>query len=446
MTFTWQGGADDPPPDKVVIAEEGNTSVSSSAVTPGTYATTVTCDNALDFPFKPGPTYGPAYGASGTSIGTRYQIKDQPGQEFTITCSPSATVEGPASTSTSSNNSSGLVKVQYKATATPLEIVLDGGIGSNRSKRFLIGQQVSGSVSSGGLQVVPDSCDWSADAGSPFSDYQVVWTDENSPTSATFIELGTQTQSTVTFHFKQAPAKGTVANVSTPVTLAVPAGALPAEGLTATLKQECRIDIPNKTISVYIGTVRGVPDPAVPEQIALYDAVKPDGNVVGLYWRGTVTTPIEYGSGGGWNVTQLVKPTHLRTQNGVEQKLAANGVLALDTVFGYDAIFPAVNTDDGVLQGSQDTPSSGAWNAGTSFMSANTSFNDYMMYLPNGTGSCFVPLRQFNWFWAGRAQPNGSTGVWQVSHTNQGWSLGAEYPDHPEWTTNAGQGLNWVNK
>jgi len=70
-----------------------------------------------------------------------------------------------------------------------------------------------------------------------------------------------------------------------------------------------------------------------------------------------------------------------------------------------------------------------------------------MMYLPNGTGSCYVPLKAFNWFWAGQAQPTGSGGIWQLSNTNSGWSLGDEYPTHPQWTTNSAQGINiWINQ
>lgn len=448
-TFTWvpdQGNSTtDPPPTSVVIAEEGNTAVSSYNSVPDTVATTATCDNGLGFSFV--PTTGSNNSKNGTSNGTRYQIKENPGSAFTIKCSPSATVEGTGIDWPPTTNG-GNLSLRYKATALPLEVVLSGGIGPKNNKSFLIGQQVSGSISAGGLPVVPKSCNWSADAGSPFSDYKVVWSASTpNTTSATFVPLGTQTQPTVSFHFKQAPTGGATANVSTPVTLAVPAGALPAAGLTTTLTQQCYIDPPNKTIDVHIGTVQGLPNAASPQYMGLSGATTPEGDIVGIFWRGTVTTPSKYGSGGGWNVTQLITPSRTRRENGVMQKTQANGVLALDTTFGYEPVSPKpLYTDNGVVQGNSDSPST-PWDTTTSIKSANDSFNDYMMYLPNGTGSCYVPLRAFNWFWAGQAQPNGSTGAWQLSNTNSGWSLGAEYPAHPQWTTNSAQGLNiWINQ
>jgi len=79
-TFTWvpdQGNSTtDPPPTSVVIAEEGNTAVSSYNSVPETVATTATCDDGLGFSFV--PTTGSNNSKNGTSNGTRYQIKENP--------------------------------------------------------------------------------------------------------------------------------------------------------------------------------------------------------------------------------------------------------------------------------------------------------------------------------------------------------------------------------
>lgn len=441
-TFTWQpSSTDDPPPTDAVIAETAFAVAGYAGSTPATKAE---ADNSLGFPRNIN-TYNVSRHLDppgGNCRGTRYSLKSNPGNTFTVTATPTATLTGAGSSLTPSSN--GSVGVSYEATATPLEVVLGGGIGPKNSKSFLIGQQVTGTVLTGGLTA--SGFNWSVDAGSPFSDYRVVWSSQTpNTTSATFTPLGTQTQPAVTFHFKQASAGGVDANVSTPVNLAVPAGALPAAGLTATLTQQCHVDPPTKTIDVHIGTVQLLPNPANPQYMGLVGAITPEGSNTGIYWRGTVTTPSQYGSGGGWNVTQLINPTRTRCVNGVTQKTANSGVLALDSQFGYAGDFYTDNTV--TPQGSQDFPRTEYFVANSSLYTANDSFNDYMMYLPNGAGSCYVPLRRFDWFWAGRAQPGGSTGVWQLSNNNQGWSFGAEYPDHPQWSSNADLGLNtWVNQ
>ena len=444
-TFTWQptgNSTDDPPPDKVVIAQQCNTSMSSYSYSQATG----TANNALGFPFVQDASVSNS--ASGHSNGSLYQIKDTPGLQFTITCSPTANVAGtgPDGVPVSWSGSAG---VSYKATALPLELVLSGGIGPRNQKRFLIGQRVTGTLSTGGLTA--SGWNWTIDSGEPFGNWNLEWTDTYSHTSATFVPLGTQNQSQVSFCFKKGPQTSTV---STPINLAVPPGALPAAGLTTTLTRQCGVDTPSKTIDVYIGTVQGVAvvnnkivASTTPEFMKLYGATTPEGSTVGIYWRGTVTTPSLYGEGGGWNVTQLVDPIFKRIIDGVLQNTGCNGVLALDTTFGYEPVSPApLYTDDGAVQGSSDGPQTESWAANTSAYTMNHGFYDYMMYLPNGSGSCYVPLREFDWFCVGQAQLTASTGLWQISNTDSGWSLGAEYPDHPEWASNAAHGLYWTNQ
>lgn len=133
------------------------------------------------------------------SSGTRYQIKDQPGQSFTITSSPSAAVAGPAVAGTPTTNG-GTVDVRYTATASPLEVVLSGGIGPKNNKSFLIGQQVTGTVLTGGLTA--NGFNWTV-SGNPFKNWQFAWVSPSDPTSSVLVPFGTQTQPSVTFYYSQ---------------------------------------------------------------------------------------------------------------------------------------------------------------------------------------------------------------------------------------------------
>lgn len=175
----------------------------------------------------------------------------------------------------------------------------------------------------------------------------------------------------------------------------------------------------------------------------------------GIVWWGTVTTPAAYGSGGGWNVTQLVTNHRVRTENGTVQGLAGNDILALDGAFGYAPVYPSLYPDTGIDNGDGDSPASGFdgpsfshggnIQPGTESLTVNDSFTDYLMYKPPGAGSCFVPLQSFTWFWKGEVLPD-TSGGWQLFNPGGSSSSGSHFPAHPVWSSNAGQGLNWVNQ
>lgn len=157
-TFTWEpSDSSDEPPDKVVIAETSRATYYSSGNL-GAFPTTKNADNGLGFSTVVGsiaPPNAPFFAIYGMSSGTRYQIKDDPGASFSITCSPSVQVAG---TGSHNNSASGSIAVGYTATASPLEVTLFGGIGPQHHKRYLIGQLVTATVADGGLPA--SSFDW----------------------------------------------------------------------------------------------------------------------------------------------------------------------------------------------------------------------------------------------------------------------------------------------
>lgn len=112
-----------------------------------------------------------------------------------------------------------------------------------------------------------------------------------------------------------------------------------------------------------------------------------------------------------------------------------NGTLALDGTFGYTPVDPETYPADGRENVTNDTPKNGFLGSLMTGMEVLDSFRTYTMYRPPLVGSVYVPLKEWNWFWEGKAavaQP----GVWIVSDTDQGWSFVDDFPPHPIWTTN----------
>jgi len=436
-TFTWQPyGSNDAAPTHVVIAEEGRTNFGSGYSGANPAAPTVAdCSNALGFPVvvnAPNPNF-----SGGESNGVKYHIKSDPGESFTVNCSPFAKVAGTGIVDPNGNHGTGggNVLVGYKATATPLEIVLEGGIGPRNDKQFLIGQRVAASLQSGGL--VASARLWGASGGAPFLSY--IADNQN----GNYTALGLQLNDSFNFHFKQPTSTTNPAIVSCNVTLAVPPGALPAAGLTAFLTQECKAIPPVSTLNATIGNVELWPSNN-PTVVTLRGAVHtaPDGPYThGIFWTGIVTSPERFtqaynGDAGRWNFTQVVTPgrfaTYVDGNTIIPQNMVYNGIEVLDGHFGYqNTDFPA----DVFQYFSSDGPAQGVQGNAAVEVNINDTFLTYTMYKPPGDGSCFVPLQNLTWSWQAEVGRNSSNAPDLISSDRE-WSLLERFPNHPEWDKN----------
>ena len=220
-TFAWVRDTpdDDDPPQAIVIREECNAGCNASTITAPEAAS-----NDLGFPQVQN-------GTSTYSQGVRYQIKTNPGESFDLHCSPSASL-GAGTTSYGYGSAS----VRYKADASPLDLILSGGKGTQKDKHYLIGQLCTASVVTGGLPAT--NFNWSMTGGDPFSS----WTANLNNGKFNPLDLTQAHGSSLSCYFK----KQDTATATCTFDLAIPFGALPFGGFPSlTVTKQATIDKPN---------------------------------------------------------------------------------------------------------------------------------------------------------------------------------------------------------
>ena len=377
-TFTWNGGPNnDPPPpaNSVIVAEvvnaawSGQGSSGGSDLGPGTT------------PISQPPNYTAA----------RYSL--QGGGTFTVSCNPSAFMSG--SSPNPYQVMGGSAYVGYTATATPA-LTLTGGIGSTWNKSLLIGQQLSATLNTAGLQANP--CNWTVSGGSPFANYNQVAGNNN----ATYTPLGSLTGTSMNCYFA---SPTTAATVTCTAHLVVPANASPSAGLNISLSPSLTIEKPSNSLNIVIGSVNpepGYPSPPTFVELEQYPQSQPSGSACGLQFFGTITTPAAYvasGDYGLWNWTQIIKASRLMKNNGVYWQFAVqttnpsattkiNNWPILDGSYPYSGWYPP----NGNTYNNADSPWQGL-DSSTAIREydVSDSFQDFLMYQPPGVNSLPFP-------------------------------------------------------
>ncbi len=160
---------------------------------------------------------------------------------------------------------------------------------------------------------------------------------------------------------------------------------------------------------------------------------------MGITWTGLVTTQSDFTAigTGSWNFVQLVTPSRFRVKQGTAESFVKNGQLCLDNSYPYNSVtFPA----DASSTTLADAPSNALSSNSQALDSVNAldSFGTWLMYLPPGSDSRYVPIRKIKWFWHGVASRSTTAPyTWSMtsSPTDCGWSYdGEKYPAHPEWS------------
>ncbi len=238
--------------------------------------------------------------------------------------------------------------------------------------------------------------------------------------------LGTMTESSAQFYWKR-PDPTTVTCV---VVLAKPGGGT----FSAMAEAKCTVEKPLNELGAVIGTVQldGV---AGSGRMQLTGG-QYNGTIRGITWIGKVTTNPDFGSGGGWNYTQLITPYRLKSLGTHQRFFSLNGIEVLDTTFGYEPVFTNITNvypSNGAEITEGDSPSISL--AGADYVYSSDSFRLYSLYLAPGS-TAFVPLKNIRWQWKGKAI---LTAGWTLYDTSSGWSFIDDFPAHLIWDN------NWVS-
>ncbi|WP_044949236.1 hypothetical protein [Chthonomonas calidirosea] len=189
-TFTWVPDfPNEPPPPAVVVMQD--CTAQWQCESKNRHLGTGNADNGLGFaPINLGDG---TYEVGQSSSGQQYLIKTDSTNNFTENCTPSASITVPAAFGFGVGRAT--ASVTYKASATPLMIVLGGsGINLNVQPEYLIGQQVTCSLIPGGL--TPSNYQWTPPAAcQPFKYWQrfnYYQGDSSRPQAAQLLLLGNQ--------------------------------------------------------------------------------------------------------------------------------------------------------------------------------------------------------------------------------------------------------------
>ena len=420
------------PPPSVIVAEFCTAQVQCSHSFGSAY--TNTCDNGLGFaPVK--STFGSPFYPSDTitSTGWRYSIKQNPGQSFTLTCSPNASLAGPFP-NLGSDGGQGTVSVSYGVSVTTLDVVLSGGIGPQDKKRYLIGQLCSASLTNANLTA--SNYNWNVSGGDPFAD----WVADKFNGNVTPLDPGLASASGYQCHFKTPNAAPTV---TCTVDLAVPPGAHPVGGFSGvTVSQTLATDRPGFGLSVYMDAVVLNPDTPPYGRVHLGGSTQP----VGIDYEGEANTPktpsdyvTPYSDYGNWELVQMVTTMMTEVVNGQPMHNTMNGIPCLDTTYPLDGLTWTSNGRDG---SDNDSP----WQIllpGTTTLNRLDSFRDWQMYLPPGAGSAYVPLLKIKWYWNAEVQWFAPDNKWHLmsSPGDCAWGYdGGPFPEFPHWNSNIASG------
>ena len=234
-------------------------------------------------------------GSSAISSGVRYQVKQDPGASFSITCTPSANVTGAGG---GSYGYAG-VTVAYSATATPVTIGVTGTTRDvpKNADAVLIGQQLTATLSAGGY--TQSGWQWAA-SGDIFKDF--VPTDmEGHPVELTNAE---KINAGFAYYYRSISGDGPIkSTITCSATLTLPDGKMP----TVSATRDVQVYAPtNTSFDTTFGNVCILHLPPDPQFLTPFNSTTQRS----MQWTAKTKTPALFttASLGGWEVIQIVTP------------------------------------------------------------------------------------------------------------------------------------------
>ncbi len=203
-------------------------------------------------------------------------------------------------------------------------------------------------------------------------------------------------------------------------------------GQSAEFSTSIMVEKPTATFTTKLGATAFNGDRS---SLGLYAA---GGTTFGIEFTGKVSVPATRPAG-EWNWVQLITPNRNKVEtDGRLIHHTLNGQSVLDSTYPYEPgpVGSHPGSATGYLTGGQrtnsDTPDSSL--IGYKSFTVSDSYTMYLMFLPNGAASRYVPLLSVSWSWGGIA--HAVSHVWSLTTPHQSASEAAETSLHPTWTKN----------
>lgn len=398
-----------------------------------------TVGDSPDFVFTPDPTAGLGSGVTlvnsqngldKISTGTKYSAATS-GSGSTTTCSPNFVLSGTTGVNYDSYEYCGLTYT-YAAIAYPVTINLQGTTkDSSGNLNILVGQRCTASLVGipqellGGI-----TYSWSI-SGKPL----LSWTASSSASSPTPGPSST-TDATTYWYWSEAATMETVtctATVTPPSGKGVP--------FTLTVTRQVYLQRPTYSAMNYTGLGYIIHGGVYYLQALPSPLMRNYGYAFGSTWHTSVTIPTPVSGSGQFGYAQIITPgEYLTPYGGTEQSLPTTGQTGLDTQFTYlGSTFAA----DGSPYDEGDSPGiplnfPGGDPDAFQYVRLTDVFKTYLMFLPSGANSQWVPLAESDWHLnMGAGRP--LTGHWSDFGANQyagGVFLDTNFMDqlsYPTW-------------
>ena len=160
---------------------------------------------------------------------------------------------------------------------------------------------------------------------------------------------------------------------------------------------------PSAAIQVRTGT------PTITDQSSTNGSIELSYGIVsparaGVKFTGAVTIPPGFSGITQW--VQVASPSRTRTRDGVTECISGTG---LDSTYPYPSL---LQPPDPLNPVTEDAPSTPLTNNITQAI-VNDTFQMWLMFKPDGSGSVWVPLKIINWGWNAQATRTGT--FWDVN-------------------------------
>ena len=386
-TFTWQPSyPGELPPSCAIVEQQCSAGAGCDGDGTGSYDDGLGDTGSVEEP-----------GGNGFD-GTLYTVKTSPGATFTVKCNPSAD-SGPAYADV-------WAEVSYSAAAFPVIVSLGGTTSdASNNQNILVGQGCTASLSGIPAALLnntanPPTYQWSV-SGSTFQSWSV-----SSDASHTTEIDGSGPLTNPTAHWYWDDVKG-AKTVTCTATVTPPTGQGSSFSITAT--QNVNLAVPQTLESPTAGLVQinNHPPAVYGTNYALYLGGN-SSQPWGIIFTTQVQTPALFASqsSGLWNMVQCVSPNFWTTvYQSWEVPDPANGSSGLDTRYpfypgsGSSPSFPSGIAANNLIAQPYDAPGIGSLSNNIGRYRLQEGFKDYVMYLPPGSDTQWVPVWLIDWGW-----------------------------------------------